>query len=191
LGLKAPRASAREFRAEDAAEAQCGMLIVLSGLPGSGKTTIARVLARRVQAVHLRIDTIEQALVTAGAAAEGGPEGYLVAYGVASDNLRLGLSVIADAVNATRTTRAAWESVARACGSEFLHVHVVCSDVLEHKRRVLERRSDIASHVLPTWEAIAGMRLEPVSPATLCLDSCASTPEQAVEWIVHGRFQCP
>ena len=38
------------------------MLIVFSGLPGSGKTTIARELARQLGAVYLRIDVIEQAL---------------------------------------------------------------------------------------------------------------------------------
>jgi tRNA uridine 5-carbamoylmethylation protein Kti12 len=38
------------------------MLIVLSGLPGVGKTTIARELASSLKAVYLRIDSIEQAL---------------------------------------------------------------------------------------------------------------------------------
>lgn len=38
------------------------MLIIFSGLPGSGKSTIARALAQRLGAVYLRIDTIEQAI---------------------------------------------------------------------------------------------------------------------------------
>jgi len=38
------------------------MLIVFAGLPGTGKTTLARALSQAVQASCLRIDTIEQAL---------------------------------------------------------------------------------------------------------------------------------
>jgi predicted kinase len=53
-------------------------LIVFSGLPGVGKTTVARALAARLGAVHLRIDTIEQAMRAAGAERIG-PAGYAVA----------------------------------------------------------------------------------------------------------------
>lgn len=53
------------------------MLIIFSGLPGSGKSTIARALARRLRAVYLRIDTIEQAIRDAEQADnEMGPAGY-------------------------------------------------------------------------------------------------------------------
>ena len=63
------------------------MLIVLSGLPGIGKTTIARELARALGAVHLRIDSIEHALRQSGVRVEG--EGYAVAYAIAENLARL------------------------------------------------------------------------------------------------------
>ena len=47
------------------------MLIVMSGRPGVGKTTIARELARSLSAVHVRIDSIEHVLRQAGLVVEG------------------------------------------------------------------------------------------------------------------------
>lgn len=38
------------------------MLVIFSGLPAVGKTTMARELARQIGAAHLRIDSIEQAI---------------------------------------------------------------------------------------------------------------------------------
>ena len=82
------------------------MLIVLSGLPGVGKTTIARELACSLAAVYPRIDSIEQALRQAGLAVEA--EGYAVAHAVAADNLRAGQTVVADCVNPWPLTRDEW-----------------------------------------------------------------------------------
>jgi adenylate kinase len=44
------------------------LLVIFAGLPGTGKTTIARALARDLGAVYLRIDSIEQAIL----ASDGG-----------------------------------------------------------------------------------------------------------------------
>ena len=54
------------------------VLLVLGGLPGVGKTSLARAWARRRRSVHLRVDTVEQGLLRGGAA-EVGAEGYAVA----------------------------------------------------------------------------------------------------------------
>ena len=79
------------------------MLIVFSGLPGTGKTTIASELARRTNAVYLRIDVIEQALRDAKVlTGDVGASGYGLANALALSNLRLGQTVIADCVNPDR-----------------------------------------------------------------------------------------
>ncbi|GHF15639.1 hypothetical protein GCM10014715_83620 [Streptomyces spiralis] len=73
------------------------MLIVIGGLPGTGKTTLARLLAARIGAVQVRIDTIEQAIVRSGLARHPvGPAGYVIGYALAGEHLRQGLTVIAE-----------------------------------------------------------------------------------------------
>ncbi|NIK72113.1 putative kinase [Paenibacillus sp. BK720] len=74
------------------------MLYIFSGLPGAGKTTLSSALAREQRAAYLRVDVVEQAMREAGMLVDG-PQGYMVCYAIASQNLRLGLDVIADTVN--------------------------------------------------------------------------------------------
>jgi predicted kinase len=73
------------------------MLIAFCGLPGTGKTTLARTLADRLQATYLRIDTIEDVLLAnEGAELVARGAGYGVAYAVAEENLKLGRTVVAE-----------------------------------------------------------------------------------------------
>ena len=118
-----------------------------------GKTAVAAGLAREIGAVHLRIDSIEQALHDSGVDVSG-PEGYEVAYAIAEDNLRLGRTVIADSVNPVEVTRSAWRNVAERTGRHYVEIEIVCSDLAEHRRRVESRTSDIAGHRLPSWRQV-------------------------------------
>jgi predicted kinase len=157
------------------------LLIVIGGLPGTGKTSLARGLARALDAVHLRIDTIEQALRGAkmGSAALGAA-GYVVGYGVAADNLALGRTVIADAVNPRASIRAAWRDVARRAAVAAVEVEVICSDVAEHRRRVASRSADIPGLKLPTWDEIQRRAYEPWTGAHLVIDTAQRTAERSV-----------
>ena len=151
------------------------MLMIFGGLPAAGKTAIATELARGIGAVHLRIDSIEQALRDSGVEILG-PEGYVVAYAIAEDNLRLGHTVIADSVNPVEVTRAAWRDVAHRVGTRGIEIEIVCSDQAEHRRRVESRKADIAGHRLPTWQEVCDRDYE-AWQADIVID----TAEQDVE----------
>lgn len=158
------------------------MLLVLSGLPGVGKTTIARELATAIGAVHVRLDSIEQVLRDAGREVEG--EGYAVAYAVAADNLRVGRSVIADCVNPWPLTRSAWQDVAGRAGVPIINVEIVCSDENEHRRRVESRAPDIAGHILPTWADVVARDYRPWEGERIVIDTASLDVYESVQTIL-------
>ncbi len=164
------------------------VLIALGGLPGVGKSTIATSLARRIGAVHLRIDTIEQAMRNAGLQVSG-PEGYLAARNLAEDNLRIGHTVIVDSVNPIAITRNYWHANAARLAIDLVEIEVVCSDKRQHRQRVESRVSDVRGLILPTWQQVLDRRYEPWTTAHV-VDTSGRTLEETVsqvEAIVRQR----
>jgi len=149
-----------------------------------GKTTIARELARATGAVHVRIDSIEQALRAAGWDVHG--EGYSAAQAVAEDNLRLDRIVVADCVNPWPLTRQAWRSVAERVGVRAVDVEIVCSDLDEHRRRVESRAADRPGHPLPTWPEVIARDYRAWDSERLVIDTAQLDVEQSVRMILSG-----
>ncbi|MBV9562392.1 MAG: ATP-binding protein [Bradyrhizobium sp.] len=154
-------------------------LIVFGGLPGTGKTTISRELTRRIGAVHLRIDSIEQSLAALGVAVD--VHGYAIANALAAENLRLGQVVIADCVNPVVASRNGWRETAARSLARLIEIEVVCSDRAAHRRRVETRRSDIEGLDLPTWEEIVARFYEPWDRERLVLDTANVSADRLVD----------
>jgi predicted kinase len=151
-------------------------LYIFSGLPAAGKTVLSQRLASRLAIPHLRIDTIEQALrELCGVAVEG--EGYRLAYRIAADNLRLGLSVIADSCNPIELTRNEWEEVARQFHARYLNIEIICSDKNEHRIRVEARQRTSAG--LPTWSDVTGRQYDAWTRERLMIDTAGKTEEES------------
>jgi predicted kinase len=158
------------------------MLIIFSGLPGTGKTAIARELARQVGAIYIRIDSIEQAIRNSETVNQPlNDRGYRVAYAIAEDNLRLGQTVISDSVNPIQLTRDAWMAVAHRAQVGAAEVEVICPDPQEHRQRVETRPADISGLRLPTWEEVVSREYEPWERKHIVIDTTGRSVAESVK----------
>jgi predicted kinase len=147
-------------------------LIVLAGLPGAGKSTIARALAERIGAVWLRVDSMDQAIWASGTAPFDLQDWtYRAAQAVAEDNLRLGRDVIGDCVNDWTIARDGWQAAGGRAGASVHWLEIVCTDPTEHRRRVETRVSDLPGLNLPDWHTVASRDYHPWDREHVTIDT--------------------
>ena len=135
-------------------------LIVMSGLPGTGKSTIAERLAQRLRIPVLSVDPIESAMLKAGITQsfETGLAAYLVAAVLASEQLKLGISIIIDAVNAEEEGKDVWRGLADRYGLTLTILEVIVSDQVLHRRRLEARVRNLHGFGEVTWERVEARR---------------------------------
>jgi predicted kinase len=160
-------------------------LVVFGGLPGTGKTALARAVADALVATYVRVDAIEVALARSGFEIGDSPVGYAVAHDVAADQLRAGRSVVVDAVNPVRPARAGWAELADELAIDVGFVEVTCSDAGEHRRRVESRLPDLPGHVVPTWQQVCELHYEPWERPRLVVDNLGP-PDAAVARVLDA-----
>ena len=149
------------------------LLYIFGGLPASGKSTLAKHLAKRTGSLYLRIDSIEEAIRDAGQFV--GPEGYEAAYRIAAENLENGLSVVADSVNPIQITRQAWQRVALDQRTAYRQIQVICSNEIEHQHRLEARESGNRSL---SWKDVVNREYHPWRDCKV-FDTAGETPEES------------
>ena len=158
-------------------------LIIIAGLPGSGKSTIAESLAEKLAAPLLSVDPIESAIIQSGfeRSFETGLAAYIVAEVLAGEQLKRGLSVIIDAVSPVQEARDMWHNLARTQNATLTIIECILKKEL-HKQRIEARIRNM--HGLPevTWEDVENRRKTylPWKAERLVLDT-ADTHEKSVE----------
>lgn len=128
------------------------ILIILAGLPGTGKTTLARLLAKELSLVYLRVDCIEAPFCAAHM--DVGAKGYQALIHVARENLRLEHGVIIDTVNPLHITRSMFLALAKEEHAKLIQFELKVKDVSLHQKRVEERKADIPGLDVPTWQDV-------------------------------------
>lgn len=156
------------------------ILYLFSGLPGSGKSTIAVQLAKQIGATYIKVDTIEQALKDI-CDLNIYAEGYHLAYRLASDSLMQGLNVIGDSCNSVTESRIEWQQTAINVKAQYINIEIICSDPLEHRCRVESRKTSIEGLTLPTWEEVKMREYQPWDSKVITLDTAGKTPTQTIK----------
>ena len=156
-------------------------LIVLSGLPGSGKSTVAEGLSLALSLPVFSVDPIEAAMWRGGLAkAQTGIAAYDVAITLADEHLRLGHSVIVDAVNPVEAPRAAWRDLAAKYRADLKIIECICADETVHRQRIEARVRDIVGMPEIGWARVLQRRAEyeAWADARLVLDTSTKSPER-------------
>lgn len=158
------------------------MLIVFGGLPGVGKTALARGVAERLRATYLRVDAIEAALWRAGVDRDQptGLAAYVIAHAVAEASLASGVDVVVDAVNPVEEARRGWRDLAHHLAKPLRVIEVVCLDETDHRRRVEARVADLEGHIVPTWADVQDRDYEAWDEPRLTLDTSSATPAECL-----------
>ena len=137
-------------------------LIVFSGLPGTGKSTLAEIVGKQLHIPVFAKDRLEATLLRNGLQPTVnekslGYVGYELLTVLAERQLIFEQSVILDSVASTHAIRNTWKELATRYGADMRVIECVCSDQALHRVRLGTRDRNI-----PGWHELEWSDVEKV-----------------------------
>lgn len=140
------------------------IVVVLTGLPGTGKSTLAEELARRLKAPAFAGDWLLGAMKPSGVLAnleraDSLELYYRLLWTLASRQLMLEQSALMDCI-VDETRAAQWREQAVLLRGRCLVVQCVCGDEAVHRQRIEGRKRGIPGWHEVGWDHVQRMRTE-------------------------------
>ena len=137
-------------------------LIIFSGLPGTGKSTLAESMGKDLGIPVFAKDWLEATLVRSGLQPTTeekslGFAGYELLTLLAERQFMLEQSVILDSVAASQSIRKTWRHLAQQYHADCRVIECICSDETLHRSRLQERKRRI-----PGWHELEWSEVERV-----------------------------
>ncbi len=154
-------------------------LILFAGMPGGGKTTMARMTSRRLGIPAFAKDRVQRVLRDHHLAEASSGDGYYIILDLADEQLGLGLSCILDATFPLDHFRTVASEIAARHKARFATIYCYCSDDEEWKRRMRDRVMYVPGWKPVGWEDVLRMReyYQPWNDNALFVDSIRSPDE--------------
>jgi len=136
--------------------------ILFSGLPGTGKSTLAEAVGRELGIPVFAKDWLEGSLLNSNVISNDkkndlGWSGYNLLTTLAERQLMLGQSVILDSVASTESIRREWKRLSSRYNPDWRVIECICSDIALHRERLKGRQRGI-----PGWHELQWSEVERV-----------------------------
>ena len=155
-------------------------LIIISGLPSTGKSTIAEALGKKLKFPVFSVGPIESAIIQADITKNfaTGLAAYLVAKNLATEQLKLGLSVIIDAVSPVQEARDMWLKISNKYHAQLKIIECILDPKI-HRARIEQRVRNLPGFPEVTWSDVEKQRKEflPWEESRLVLDMSQNLEE--------------
>jgi predicted kinase len=119
------------------------VLVLTTGLPGTGKSRVARFVGKELHAPVIDKDVIKSALLERGEADwnRSGSLSYTIIRELAGELLKQGFDVVVDSPGHYHRFQSDMVAVAEEQGSELRVIQTICSDEEERRRRFAKRKA--------------------------------------------------